>query len=123
MRAGNAGGDRRHVTTPALVANEWVAAAMVLNDDRTTRGTSDQVSRLFVKTKPGGTFATMWSATTETFTWGGGTVLAARINRAFRVDSVSAIGNWDLHSFGFDYAPPNSDAPIESNLDKLLARV
>jgi hypothetical protein len=111
-------------TRPA--ANEWVALAHVINDDRTTPGTSDNISRLFLKTKPGGTYATMQqlntSALSLTGTWTGA---EATINRVRWNNSASTegLGNFDLHSYGFDAIPPTTNAGIEANLDRLLSRV
>jgi hypothetical protein len=112
-------------------ANEWVALAAVLNDDRTTPGTSDQISRLFAKTKPGGTYATMQTASSTALSVSGASWNNAGGNAEGRINQVrfnasattEGIGNLDLHSFGFDDAPPTSNAGIEAVLDTLLGRV
>jgi hypothetical protein len=115
--------------------NEWTALAFVLNDSRVSgvrNGASDQVSRVFVKTKPAGTFATMQTASSAvldtTAAWTSSSppdgtesnLLRARYNNSA---TVEGFGNVDIHSFGFDAEPPITNADIEAVLDTLLARV
>lgn len=110
---------------PLPQIGEWIAVAVVVNDDRSVAGTSDNVSRLFIKSRTGGTYATM--ATTGTgapkvISWDPSST--ATINRSVFGGSVSeGSGPIDLRAFAFDLAPPVTNAAIEANLDKLLARV
>ena len=106
-----------------IPTNEWLAIAWVLNDDRTTPGTSDKVSRVLIKSRAGTTFATMATANSPSLTCSGKGTPSAFIGRDAYTGSVGGIGNWQLHSLAFDAAPPNNNSDIEANLDKLLARV
>jgi hypothetical protein len=109
-------------------AGEWVAIAGVLNDDRVTPGTSDNISRIFAKTKSGGTYATMATANSPVLaqdltTW---SAVEGEINRTRRGGStptIDLIGNFDVHSVAFDSAPPTTNGGIEAALNKLLERV
>lgn len=116
--------DAANATTAVPIpTNEWLAIGWVLNDDRTTPGTSDKVTRVLVKSRSGTTFATMAAVSSSSLTCGGGSTPSAFIGRDAYTGSVGGIGNWHLHSFAFDSAPPSSNGDIEANLDKLLARV
>ncbi|WP_291295703.1 hypothetical protein [Elioraea sp.] len=106
----------------------WYALAAVLNDDRDENGAPDQVSRLFIKAWPGTdvNYQTMFIAQTAATTSVTNQAQVAEVNRSRwnNNGSVAGIGtNLQVHSFGFDRLPPITNAGIENNLDKLLARV
>lgn len=108
----------------ACPANQWIAAAHVLNDDRTSPGTSDNVSRLLVKTKAGGPWSSMVVASTAAKQIIYHPSTRATINRALYNSTASdGSATMDLAAFYFDSQPPRDNAAIEANLDKLLARV
>lgn len=110
--------------TTAAPSNTWLAAAWVLNDDRTTPTVSDTVSRLFVKSPANTAFEVMTSVATTALACGGGGSPSAFLNRdGYTTNGVRGVGNYELHSFAFDETPPTTDAAIEDNLDRLLARV
>jgi hypothetical protein len=107
----------------AITANEPIAIGFVLNDDRTTPGTPDLITRCLVKTKPSGPYATMAQAATTARTIANNSNPSAFIGRDWYTGAAGGIGNFELFAFAFDYAPPTTDALIEANLDRLLARV
>lgn len=128
-RGGNSTNENRVATmSGAFAANEWIAAALVLNDSRAsgiTSGTADRVTRLFAKTKALGSHPVLTSAATAVqFVPADASVLCeigrSRFNRA-SIDSHC--NDFRLHSLGFDAAPPITNAAIEAVLDTLLARV
>lgn len=114
-------------TNPLLSDGTWYAIAAVLNDDRDSNGTSDQISRLFVKSTTDPNYTTMFAASTAaTTSVNSAGMQLCEINRSRWNNnaSVSGIGtSLEMHSFGFDRAPPITNAAIENNLDKLRARV
>ena len=115
---GTSSSDTGTKVLPAV--NEWLAVAFVLNDSRAT-----DISRLYLKTKPGGTYATMnASVTIAAKAVGYANDAVAQINRATYAGSTSdASGVFHLHSCAFDGTPHETDAEIELNLDRLLLRV
>jgi hypothetical protein len=128
-RGGNNTNENRVATmSGAFTANEWIAAALVLNDSRaagTTTGSSDLVTRLFAKTKPAGSHPVLTSAATVAQFVPADPTLLCEVGRSrFNGASVdSHCNNLRLHSLGFDAAPPISNEAIEAVLDTLLARV
>ncbi len=128
-RGGNNTNENRVATmSGAFAANEWIAAAFVLNDSRsagTTTGAADQVTRLFAKTKLTGSHPKLsTAATTAQFVPADPTVLCEIGRSRFNGTSVdSHCNDFRLHSLGFDAGPPISDQAIETVLDTLLARV
>lgn len=128
-RGGNNTNENRVATmNGAFTANEWIAAALVLNDSRnagTTTGAADQVTRLFAKTKAGGSHPQLSAAVTAPqFVPADPTVLCEIGRSRFNGASVDSCCNgFRLHSLGFDAAPPISNQAIETTLDTLLARV
>jgi hypothetical protein len=128
-RGGNITGENRVATmaTPFL-ADEWIAAAFVLNDSRSagvTNGASDLVSRLFAKTKPGGSHPTLSTAVTVAQNVPVDASTVCEIGRArYNASTADSYANgFRLHSLGFDAEPPVTDAAIELVLNRLLARV
>ncbi|WP_291299281.1 hypothetical protein [Elioraea sp.] len=107
----------------AITANEPIALALVLNDDRTTPGTSDNITRLFVKTKGTGPYPSLTQAATAARAVAGNGSPSAMINRDWYTAAAGGIGNFELFAFAADYAPPTTDAPIGDNLDRMLGRV
>ena len=113
-----------------FAANEDIALAWVINDSRSSGGVggpSDNISRLFAKTKPGGSRPAMGSTQTAgTTAPNPGSSCLADLGRSrwnnFSSNAGSANGI-RLHALGFDANPPITDAGIENNLDKLLARL
>jgi len=128
-RGGNNTNENRVATmSGAFAANEWIAAALVLNDSRaagTTRGPSEQVTRLFAKTKATGSHPLFSAAATAAqFVPADPTVLCEVGRSRFNSASIdSHCNNFRLHSLGFDAEPPISNQAIETVLDTLLARV
>jgi hypothetical protein len=128
-RGGNNTNENRVATmSGAFAANEWIAAAFVLNDSRaagTQTGAADQVTRLFAKTKAMGSHPVLTSAATAAqFVPADPSVLCELGRSRFIGASVDSHCNeFRLHSLGFDAAPPISNAAIETVLDTLLARV
>lgn len=113
-----------------FAADEDIALAWVLNDSRsagTVAGASDSISRLFAKTKPTGTRPTMGSTQTAgTTAPNPGVAGLADLGRSRWNNfgsSAGAANNIRLHALAFDGNPPVTDAAIENNLDKLLARL
>jgi hypothetical protein len=129
-REGNTSGTYQQVDAPTVIAaNAWYATAVVLADSRasgTVNGASDLASRIFLKSKPGGTHPGMGSASTPAQAIPNDSTLGINIGRATWANFASREGFFNglrLHSVGFDANPPITDAGIENNLDKLLARV
>jgi hypothetical protein len=128
-RGGNNTNENRVATmSGAFTANEWIAAAFVLNDSRSAgvrNGASDQVTRLFAKTKVGGSHPALTVATTAAqFVPADPSVLCEVGRSRFNSASLdSHCNDFHLHSLGFDAEPPVSNQAIETVLDTLLARV
>jgi len=128
-RGGNITGDNRAATMGGpFLADEWIAAAFVLNDSRTagvTNGAPDQVSRLFAKTKTGGSHPTLTVAATVAQNVPIDASTLCEVGRArYNASAADSYANGlRLHSLGFDAAPPITDTAIELVLNRLLARV
>jgi hypothetical protein len=128
-RGGNNTNENRVATlSGAFAANEWIAAAFVLNDSRnagTTNGASDQVTRLFAKTKVNGSHPVLSvAATAAQFVPADPSVLCEVGRSRFSGASIdSHCNDFRLHSLGFEAQPPVSNQAIETVLDTLLARV
>lgn len=125
LRAMRGDGSSNSYVEPAdCPLGQWVAAAFVLNDDRTTLGTSDNITRVFLKTAPSGAIPLMASASTGAKQIIHHTSTRAMVNRALYNGSFHGGSmNMDLAAFYFDATPPRTDGPIEGNLDILLGRV
>ncbi len=128
-RGGNTTGENRVATMGGpFLADEWIAAAFVLNDSRAsgvTNGASDQVSRLLAKTKPGGSHPALTSAATVAQNVAVDASTLCEVGRArYNASTADSYCNGlRLHSLGFDAEPPVTDAAIELVLNRLLARV
>lgn len=129
-REGASSGTYLQADLSGFLADEDIAIAWVINDSRTAGsvgGASDNISRLFAKTKPGASRTNMGSTQTANTTVpvGDGTVIAdlGRSRWTNYNNTAGGANNIRLHAFGFDANPPITDAAIENNLDKLLARV
>lgn len=128
-RGGNVTGENRVATMGGpFLADEWIAAAFVLNDSRAagvTNGPSDQVSRLFAKTKPGGSHPSLTVAATVAQNVPVDASTLCEVGRArYNASAADSYANGlRLHSLGFDAEPPVTDAAIELVLNRLLARV
>ncbi len=128
-RGGNNTNENRVATlSGAFAANEWIAAALVLNDSRssgTATGPSDRITRLFAKTKPDGTHPTLSGAMTAAQSVPADPTVLCEVGRSrFSGASIDSHCNGlRLHSLGFDSTPPIADSAIEGALDTLLARV
>lgn len=128
-RGGNITAENRVATmaTPFL-ADEWIAAAFVLNDSRAagiTGGASDLVTRLFAKTKPGGSHPALTTAATVAQTVTADATTLCEVGRArYNASTADSYCNGlRLHSLGFDAEPPVTNGAIELVLNRLLARV
>jgi hypothetical protein len=129
-RGGNGSGDERTAPIGGVITpNQWVAIGWVLNDSRlagTVNGAPDQLSRLFVKTLPGGNAPSMQAAATAAMSVVADATYIADLGRSRWNNFTSAdhyFNGLRVHSLGFDAQPPITDAAIENNLDRLLARV
>jgi hypothetical protein len=128
-RGGNITGENRVATMGgAFQADEWIAAAFVLNDSRAagvTNGASDQVTRLFAKTKADGSHPALTAAATVAQTVAADGTTLCEVGRArYNASAADSYANGlRLHSLGFDAEPPVTDAAIELVLNRLLARV
>jgi hypothetical protein len=128
-RGGNITGENRVATMGGpFLADEWIAAAFVLNDSRSagvTNGTADQVTRLFAKTKPGGSHPALTTAATVAQNVPVDATTLCEVGRArFNASTADSYANGlRLHSLGFDAEPPVTDAAIDLVLNRLLARV
>jgi hypothetical protein len=103
-----------------MSANVWTAVAWTLNR------AGGSASLLHAKAKSGNLAAMQTASTTAATTVAGDASTIANVNRNRWGANANAnnIGNgWQLHSLGFDTSPPTTDAAIENNLDRLLARV
>lgn len=107
----------------AITANEPIALAFVMNDDRTTPGVSDNVTRCYVLTKPAGPYPTMTQAATAARAVANNSSPIAMINRDWYTAAAAGIGNFELIAFAADYAPPTTDTPIQDNLSRLIGRM
>ncbi len=127
-RGGENTNENRVATMPgAFARDEWIAAAFVLNDSRstgTTNGASDRATRLFAKTRLSGTHPTMTKSETVAQHVAADPSMVCEIGRVRYADtSDSYFDGLRLHSIGFDARPPITDTGIEAVLDRLLARV
>ncbi len=128
-RGGNVTSENRVTTLSGpFLADEWIAAAFVLNDSRgagVPNGASDLVTRLFAKTKPNGSHPIMTSAATVAQTVTADATAVCEVGRArFNASTADSHANGlRLHSLGFEAQPPITDGAIGGVLDRLLARV
>lgn len=130
LRQGNTSGTFLSSDISGWNGAGWIALGWVLNDSRASgvpNGTAESISRLFVKTKGGGSFDVMANTATS-----GGTIITNDASMVCDIGrsrwnnfngAAGQVAALEIHSAGFDANPPITNGGIELALDQLLARV